>query len=200
MKAVIICGGNTGAYILKYIQKDDFVICADSGFDSAQKYGIKPDIVIGDMDSVKGAVENENVMIYPAKKDFTDGELAVKYATEKGYKKIVMLGMTGSRMDHTLTNLLLLKQLEGTDACIADEHNEIYMVNSCISLSGKKGDLISIIPFESDVRVTASGLEYPLEGDILKAGESRGVSNVMTGEICTVSTENGTVFVIRSRD
>ena len=200
MRAVIICGGNAGEYIKKNIQADDFIICADSGFDNAKRYGIAPNIVIGDMDSVKCSIDGENVEIYPTRKDYTDSELAIMYAKDRGYKEIIMLGMTGSRMDHTLTNLLLLKQLDGCNACIVDLNNEIYLVNSQISLKGKKGDLVSIIPFEKDVKITVKGLEYPLSGDVLKAGSSRGVSNVMTGENCTVSAEDGPVFVIRSRD
>lgn len=201
MRAIIICGGNVGEYIGDYLKDGDFVICADSGFDSAKKYGIKPDIIIGDMDSVKSKIESENTRIYPTRKDFTDSELAVFYAKEHGFDSVLMFGMTGTRMDHTMTNISLLKHFYGLDACIIDSNNEIYAVDSEISIKGKKGDVISILPFDENTgEVTSCGLEYPLCGEALKFGEGRGVSNVMTENECRVSVNNGAVLVIRSRD
>ena len=201
MKAVIICGGDTGSYMTDYIDDGDFIICADSGYDSAKKYGIAPDIIIGDMDSVKSRLDGENIRVYPTRKDFTDSELAVGYAKEHGFKTIVMFGMTGSRMDHTLANLYLLKQLIGFNARIINRNNEICLADAEITLNGKKGDIVSLIPFDGDVcGIDTSGLDYPLKNGTIKSGTSLGVSNVMTGEECKISIKKGTTFVIRSKD
>lgn len=199
MRGVIICGGNVGEYIKDYILPDDFVICADSGYDRAKEFGITPSIVLGDMDSTKYGDIPEEKIIYPVRKDFTDSELAVNFAVEKGFSKILLFGMTGTRMDHTLANISLLSRLK--NAVIIDNNNEIYYLDGEISLKGKKGDIISIIPFMGDVLgVTTQGLDYPLENSAVKYGTSLGVSNVMVEDTCHIKIEKGAAFIIRSKD
>ena len=81
-----------------------------------------------------------------------------------------------------------------------DAHNEIYC-SADITLDGKKGDIVSIIPVGGNADgVTTEGLEYPLCGETLEFGKGRGVSNVMTGERCRITVENGTALIIKSRD
>lgn len=201
MRAIIICGGNVGEYIKDYVKDTDFVICADSGYDHAEKYGIQPDIIIGDMDSVKSSCIHKNKIVYPSRKDFTDSELVVQYAMEHGYDEVLLFGMIGTRMDHTLANVSLLKQMKGIKVVIIDANNEIYYTEDEFTLSGKQGDTISIIPFEGDINdITTEGLEYPLKNQSIKSGTSLGVSNVMTGNKCAVKIGSGKAFIIRSRD
>lgn len=199
MRAAIICGGDVGEYIKRYIREDDFVICADSGLDRARKFGIIPDVVLGDMDSVRSDDIPEDSIIYPCRKDFTDSELAVGYALEKGFKNAVLFGMVGCRADHSLANLTLLPRFDS--ACIINSHNEIYFLKNKIELAGKPGDIVSVIPYPTDaVGISNSGLEYPLCDDVISVGSTRGISNVMTGNKCEITLKSGSAFVIRSRD
>lgn len=199
MRGIIICGGNVGEYIKKYVTADDFVICADSGYDRAVKFGIKPDVVIGDMDSTEYKDFPAEKLVYPERKDFTDSELAVSFAKEKGFREVLMFGMVGTRMDHTLTNISLLSQIE--NSVIIDANNEIYLARGEFSLKGKPGDTVSVIPFGGDISgVTYKGLDYPLENAELKFGTGLGVSNVMTENSCQIKIEKGTALIIRSKD
>lgn len=201
MRAVIICGGNAGKYMKDYIRKDDFVICADSGYDRAAEFGIEPNIIVGDMDSIKTPTEDKNRIVYPTHKDYTDSELTVFYAKEHGFSEIIMFGMIGTRMDHTMANISLLKQLGRLDAVIIDEHNEIRYTESEITIDGNPGDIVSVIPFEGDCcGVSTYGLEYVLKDGTIKSGTSLGVSNVMTGKQCRISIKCGKAFIIRSKD
>lgn len=199
MRAVIICGGDVGAYINNYIKADDFVICADSGYDNALEFGITPNVVMGDMDSTKRKDYPDDAIIFPIRKDATDSELAVNYALEHGYKSALLFGMVGTRLDHSLANITLLNRFD--EGCIINENNEIYFVRNSITLFGKAGDIISIIPYPADISgVTTTGLDYPLFDGEIKAGTSQGVSNEMIGDECTITILKGTAFVIRSRD
>lgn len=199
MRAVIICGGDVGGYIKDYVKKGDLVICADSGYDRAKKYGIIPDVVLGDMDSVAGGDYPVDAIVYPTRKDFTDSELAVMYAIDHGYKSALLFGMIGTRMDHSLANLTLLQRFE--EGAIINANNEIYFVRNSITLAGKPGDTISIIPYPGDAGgVTTKGLDYPLFKGKIPAGTTLGISNVMTENECTITLEEGTAFVIRSAD
>lgn len=197
MRAVIIGNGTVLDYelIRSMIKEDDFVICADGGYNHAKKTGIVPDLVIGDFDS---SVKPENDIakfVYPVRKDFTDGELCVKYACEHGFEEIVMLGMTGNRMDHTLTDMLLLAQCK--KGCIIDDNNEIYLLRDKFVIENKKGMTLSIIPVNGDLcGLYARGLEYPLNGDTLYFGESRGNSNIITEDYCEITARSGMGFII----
>jgi thiamine pyrophosphokinase len=67
-----------------------------------------------------------------------------------------------------------------------------------VTFVGDPGDVVTILPLHGDaVGVRTEGLEYPLRGEMLRAGTTRGVSNVLLGREATVSIEEGTVLVVR---
>ncbi len=200
MRAVVIGNGsiNDYGYIKSKIRADDFIICADGGCNHAVKLGVKPDVIIGDFDSAVGYESAENVIRYPTRKDYTDGELAVEYALGRGCDGVVLLAMTGDRADHTVTDILLLAKCE--NGVLIDDNNEIYMLKTKVEIEGRKGDTVSIVPVNGDLEgVVTEGLEYPLRGETLYFGKSRGVSNVMTADRCAVTAENGIALVIKVR-
>lgn len=197
MRAVIIGNGTVSDYakIRSVIREDDFIICADGGYNHAKKAGIKPDLIMGDFDSAVTVESDAEKLVYPVRKDFTDGELCVKYAAEHGFDEVIMLGMTGTRIDHALTNMLLLTQCG--NACIIDDNNEIYLLRDRLYVCGKKGMTLSIIPINGDLcGLNAEGLEYPLKDDTLHFGGSRGNSNIITENSCEITAKSGMGFVI----
>jgi len=201
MKAILIAGGNVSDYDKLYINENDYVICADSGYDRAKKLGIIPDVVIGDMDSVKSTEIKSEKIVYPTRKDYTDSELIMEYAKNNGFDELILLGFIGTRMDHTITNLSLLLNYSESDAVIINENNEIRLARDKNIIKGKKGDIVSIIPFGGDLRgIFTHNLEYTLKNENLYLGFGRGVSNVMTSDECTITIESGKGLIIKSRD
>lgn len=203
MKAILIANGNMPD--IKNVQKvfgSGFkVICADGGYDTALRLGLVPDIVIGDMDSVIDRDIKAEQIVYPARKDYTDSELVMEYARDSGYTDVVLIGFTGTRLDHTLTNISLLLEYPELNAVIIDDNNEIRLLRSDNIIKGKKGDIVSVVPFgENLLGVETEGLEYPLNKENLYFGKGRGVSNVMTGNQCRVKIEAGAGLLIKSRD
>ena len=197
MRAVIIGNGSIEdhEYIRSLIHEDDTVICADGGLRHAAAMGLRADVAIGDFDS---SDKDDCVKTYefPVRKDYTDGELAVDYAIEHGFDSILLLGMTGSRVDHMLTNIFLL--FKADNITMADEHNELYAVRGGgrLVLSGKKGKTLSIIPAGGDLcGIVTEGLEYPLHDETLFFGHSRGNSNVIIDDMCSISAESGMAVV-----
>lgn len=204
MRAVIFAGGSISdyGYTAGLLRDDDLIIAADSGYDHLKKMGIVPDIMIGDMDSVKSRPNGTQIIRLNVMKDETDTEAAARTAAARGADELLILGGIGSRADHSAANVLLLKRLADmrVSACIVNENNEIYYLEGRLTLPGKKGDLISILPLCELEGVVTSGLFYALDGDTLHFGSSRGISNVMTDDSCTVSAEAGCALVIKSRD
>ena len=191
MRAVIIGNGDIKdySYIQSRLNDDDFVICADGGSKHLKGLNIAADIAIGDFDSSE---KNDNVKtyIYPKHKDFTDGELAVDYALDCGYNEILLIAMTGSRLDHTFTNIFQL--MKGEKISLIDDTNEIHLIKNTLTITNAKGKTISIIPIFGDLTgISATGVFYPLSCDTLRFGTGRGNSNVITDDVCTIDVESG---------
>ncbi len=209
-RAVIFYNGDLSNLInaKKYIKKTDYVICADGGAKYASKLGIKPNVIIGDFDSLskkdqKKFEKNRIPFIhYKTEKDETDSELSIKHAIEMGYKTILLFGIFGTRLDHMLTNIFALDYFSNIHAevIIIEGNQEIQLIKNKIKLTGKKGDLVSLIPFKRDAKkVTTRNLKYPLKNEDLLFGYSRGISNVFIKDTSEISLKDGSLLVIHTR-
>lgn len=197
MRAVIIGNGTITDYdyIKSIISDNDFIICADGGINHAEKMGLNVDILIGDFDSSSDKTTAARTIQYPTRKDFTDGELCVEYAIDNGYDKILLIGMTGTRLDHTINNILLL--LRCRNSCLINEHNTIYPIKDSLYIDNQKGNTLSIIPLFSDLEgIVTEGLEYPLNDETLYFGQARGNSNVIISDACKITVKKGMGIVI----
>jgi len=208
-RAIIFYNGNLSDFrnAKQYIKKTDYIICADGGAKHALELSIKPDIIIGDFDSLskqeqkKFSEEQIAYVKYKTEKDETDSELALQYALDKGFKTIFLFGILGSRIDHMLTNIFALDYLLSVKAAVTiiEGNQEIRLIRNKIKLQGKKGDLVSIIPFKSDAKkVTTKNLKYPLKNADLKFGYSRGISNVLEKDTAEISLASGSLLVIHT--
>ncbi len=213
MTAVLICGGTLQATFLKEIlcqHQDAVVYAVDGGLAVADEAGVLPDYLVGDFDTAAEALvaryEGKCITIrHKPEKDATDTELAIEDALERGAESIVLLGATGSRMDHTLANVhMLYKILQcGKRAWIVNENNRISMHRNSFSLKKDElfGTYVSFLPFFGDVTgVTLKGVKYPLDGATLTAGTSLGVSNEAVKENIEVSFLTGYLLMIEARD
>ncbi|MCL2224347.1 MAG: thiamine diphosphokinase [Defluviitaleaceae bacterium] len=204
MRAVIISGGKITnyEYIKTHIQNGDTIICADSGYNHAVKMGIKPDIVVGDFDSIGKIPTDVECLRYPPRKDLTDTEIALEHAREKGFTEFIILGATGGRIDHSLTNILLLKSTlpRNEKAILIDEHNKIFITDSRLKLHEPCGSIVSLIPLTHCTGVTTKNLEYPLHNAEMFVGKGLGVSNITTADSAEVSVTEGVLLVIVARD
>lgn len=183
------------------------VVAVDGGLNHLHKLGVKPDVIIGDFDSVDKDLLDlyKNIKRYslPTRKDQTDSEIAVDYAIDMKPDEVVLLGMTGHRLDHMITNIHLLKRFWNHDilAYVLDFYNKVYYCNGDMDLEGKIGDLLSIVPISCKVtKIKTFGLEYPLNDETLYIHESRGVSNVFSNTKVRIETGSGEFFIILSKD
>lgn len=211
MTGIVVCGGSIMDYenIGKYFEKADLIICADGGASHLGKLGILPDILIGDFDSIGERDFNSildagaEVVRFPVEKDATDTQLAVQLAIDRGCDEVILLGAIGTRLDHTMANVFLLKILleAGIKGIIADEHNEIEMINRNIKLTRVKNVKISLVPVGGKVTgVTTEGLYYPLRNATLEFGTTWGVSNEFAEDTASVTIKDGLLLVIKARD
>jgi thiamine pyrophosphokinase len=210
MRAVIIANGIAPdeATVRRWLNSATQLICADGGARTALSLGLRPDVVVGDLDSLDEVQRVQLVamgcrmVIYPVDKDWTDLELALKLAVEEGATDIVILGALGGRLDQELANilLLLLPELKNVSARIVDERQEMFVAHGEVTIAGQSGDIVSLIPLGGDVvGIITEGLMYPLQDEPLLTGPARGISNMMIGQVARVTLRSGALLVIHAR-
>lgn len=189
----------------RIIKKNDIIIAVDGGYDHIGKLLLKPDYLIGDMDSIKNLPRNDHsikIIKYPKEKDKTDTEIAIEFAVKNKASEILLFGMTSrSRMDHSLNNIFLLENLANRGI------NNILFVNSFTRLSAvkgntiihkKNGELVSLIPLSKKVEgITTTGLKYRLENDSLLRDKARGISNIIISKEAEIRFNKGMLLVIQ---
>jgi len=208
-RAVIFANGLLGSpeTALRAILPDDILIAADGGARHCRRLGLTPHFIVGDFDSLEPgelqAFQDTGVVIFqhPARKDFTDLELALRHARSLGVAEILILGGLGARWDQTLANLLLpaSQALCCARITLVDGAQEIHLLRGGeqLELQGDPGDIVSLIPLKGDaVGVATGGLEYPLAGETLFFGSTRGVSNVLLAEPAWVSLQGGLLLCV----
>ena len=182
------------------------IICCDGGARHLQYLGIKPDIIIGDMDSIDPALlasystSGINIIKYPANKDFTDTELALDYALSLKPEKIFIWGALGGRIDHTLANVFLLGKgpEKGIRTYLIDEYGEAFVLDKETAFINETGKTVSLLALSPEVTgITLTGFLYPLQEGTLLMGESRGISNIITNARASISVRQGKLLVIR---
>ena len=182
------------------------VIAADSGVDQALALGLHVDRAIGDFDSVtadalatvtaRGAIVDR----HPVAKDATDLALALDAALALEPTRIVVLGGHGGRLDHLLANALLLAGPAYAATSIVAQMGaaRVTVVRGRVELTGPVGDVVSLLPAHGvAIGVTTTGLLYPLAGEDLPAGSTRGVSNELTAPTATVEVRNGVLLAVQ---
>ncbi|MCZ7588811.1 MAG: thiamine diphosphokinase [Gaiella sp.] len=182
------------------------VVAADGGLDRAAALGLAVDVVVGDLDSVSpealGRAEagGTRVVRHPAAKDATDLELALDEAVALGARSVLVVASAEGRLDHLLALLALLTadRYAGmqVDALVGDA--AVHVVRSERTLRGTPGELLTLLPLGGEAAgVRTSGLEYPLAGETLAPGSTRGVSNVFTAPTARVTVASGVLLAIR---
>lgn len=211
MNALIVSGGNAPSEKLlkKYLSLCDFVIGADKGNECLIKYDIKPDLSLGDFDSIDKDVLSiietcgSKLLKFPPEKDYTDTEIAVMEALKRGAEKIYLLGGTGTRVDHTLGNigLILTTKKKGAQLIMVDDNNEFYLAQSNMEIKGRYGNNISFHALSDTVRnFKIQGAKYNLDGYDMNLLDPRAICNEFVDTPIKISFDSGELLIIHSND
>jgi thiamine pyrophosphokinase len=212
LRAVIFANGQLSDLVAAHaaLQPGDLLIAADGGALHCRRLGLTPSVVIGDFDSLTDddlqvlELAGARLLRYPERKDFTDLELALRYAVGQDADEILVLGGLGRRWDQTLANLLLpaAAGLEAVRIRLLDGPQEIMLIRSgeTLALPGDAGDIVSLLPLGGEAAgVVTIGLEYPLQAETLAFGSSRGISNVISAAPASVTLGQGLLLCVLIR-
>ena len=215
---IIVSGGNIQRdFALDFLKKNKTekvdLIAADRGVEFFKGTDWQPEVAVGDFDSLsaegalylQGLRETEVMRLKPEKDD-SDTQSAVNQMIRKGAKDILILGATGTRLDHVLANMGLLSmgKEQGVRIAIADQWNYITLAESGTILHREEqfGKYVSFFTVGGDVTgLTLRGFKYPLNGYHLTVEDSGlTVSNEISEETAEILYESGQLLMIMSRD
>ena len=186
----------------------DYVICADGGTRHALALSRKPDLIIGDMDSVQKShwqkLEKSGISIemFSRDKNETDLELALSRAVELDPIEIIIVAALGGRLDQTLANVALLASTRHPSPIIRldDGLEEIFLCRDQAQVHGRCGDIVSLIPWQGEVTgIQTMGLRWILDNETLYPDKTRGISNEMTGDTASISIRSGSLLIVHRR-
>lgn len=210
MKILIVTNGEI--YNLGYLRgiapRYNYIICVDGAARYLHEIYCIPDLMVGDMDSVNDKdlewIRKHNIPVkeYDVKKDYTDTEIAIDAAINLKAEKITVLGGIGNRIDHSVSNIFLLKKIadSGILGEIIDEHFEIQYLDKNSELHWQIGETVSFIPLNEDPGIISlEGFEYPLVDKSVSQGTSLCVSNVVKKSIQKVKIKDATLLAIRNK-
>jgi thiamine pyrophosphokinase len=205
--AVVFLGGayEDVAYYRAWARSADHVVAADGGAAFLTAQGIRPDVVVGDFDSLTAAdverLADDGVAIvrYPTHKDATDGELAVEEALRRGAGEVVLVGALGA-LDHTLGHLAILRRLgaRGVVSRLAAPRLTVavFAASEGASLDAVPRTRVSLVPLDGDAVVTLEGLDYPLTHGLLPGDACLGLGNAVQSATATIAVHKGVVAVL----
>lgn len=168
MRAVIFVWAELSSLPVE-IKEDDFVICADVGLKTAERFGVRPSLVIGDFDSYPdGRLFDGEKIVLPVEKDDTDAHYAVRYALDRGCDEIVIVGgIGGEREDHTFANIATLRYIYSRGAkgyIITDRARIDYLESGALTLPAEEKSVnVTVFPLTEKAVVSERGLKYSVE-------------------------------------
>ena len=200
-KCIILCAGGFDG-LLEAPEEGDYIIAADGGYRHARNFGIAPDCILGDFDSL-GFVP-EGAKVFPVEKDDTDAMLAVRHGLSLGYQEFHIYGsLDGDRLDHTVANLqtlLFLAERDARGSLIGNTQIATVVKDNFLFLPEFCKGIISVFAVGGEAKgVTIEGLQYEVENATLSPTFPLGVSNHCIGKPAQISVESGTLLVIYER-
>ncbi len=210
MRAVIFANGMLERPDLatRLLHPGDYLISADGGLRHLRALGVTPRLLVGDLDSISPQDEQwlrerpVEVRRFPVDKDFTDLELALQAALQKGCEAILVVAALGGRLDQALANIALLSlpALRGVDVSLDDGVTEVRLIEHSLTIHGTPGDTVSLLPLGDAAQgVVTHDLKYPLKAETLTIGQTRGISNVMLKDSAAVDVAAGRLLCVHLR-
>ena len=204
MRRCVIFGGATilnYERVKKYLKKDDFIVCCDSGLNHLKSLQLQPDLIVGDFDSHENPHSDTETIVLPCEKDDTDTVFAVKETLKRGFREFLFLGVIGNRFDHSLGNVSILEFLTNRKAhgVIVDNYSEMELVADREVFVDSSYSYFSLLNISGTAReITVQNAKYPLTDGEITCDYQYGISNeVLPGRTASVSVGEGKLLLVK---
>lgn len=201
-QCLIITGGEFAPFAPPV--EGEYVIACDRGYEHARRAGIRPDLVVGDLDSCRVELESGvPLRRLPVEKDDTDTMSALRLALSEGFRDIRLVCALGGRLDHLLANLqsLAFAAARGASVRIESSDTEIRTLrNGSLRLPRREGYSLSVFAVDGICRgLCIRGTKYTLEDAELRPDFPLGASNEWSAEEAEITLREGTLLIVESR-
>lgn len=180
--------------LAQWAREAEVILAADGGADRLMACGIRPDLTVGDFDSLTSPDPGDR--LYLPEQDRTDCDKLLATAHERGYQELTMIGCEGDLPDHELATLCSIAE-SGLQARIVYRTGLGYVIGPGVvrELSSTAGHRVSLLPLTPMSGVDLNGVEWPLEGATLQTPGLRSISNRATGDRVGVRIGSGYGFL-----
>lgn len=183
------------------------VIAVDGGLAFLQRCGRRPDVWLTDLDSTprikKGFIHRTEMLLFPRRKDKTDGELALDYCRRRQVAAVTVFGWydRAYETDHLLGNLLLCRGRAVSGGTIRirflDSRQEIIPLrDETLTIRGRRGCRLSVVPLAGAVRLTARGVDYPARNLPIRIGQTIGLRNRIVADRAAITVAGAALAII----
>ena len=192
--------------INKLLNKSSFLISADGASNKLEILSITPDLIIGDLDSIKPVTlsnykEKSVDILHIIDQETTDFEKCLIYCNENNLKDIIVFGATDMRPDHSLNNFSILKRYyHSLNIKLIDNFFETFFIRDKIEFECQENEIVSILALSIAEGVTTKGLMYPLNNERLEFGVREGTLNRSVSKIVSISFESGDLLLIKNHN
>lgn len=204
---VVAAGEAPDPRLRAHLPPAGLVVAADSGIALTRALGLRADLLVGDLDSAEPAdvaaaeAEGTRIEAHPAEKDQIDLELALDAVCDLGAGRVVVVAGAGGRLDMALANVAVLTRPRYAamriEAWTGRAWLAVVRAPRPLAVRGRPGETVSLLPAGGSATVTTDGLRYPLHGEALLPGSSRGISNELLGTDASVQVSDGVLLVVR---
>jgi thiamine pyrophosphokinase len=203
--ALLICNGEQAPAdrLRELAARAAYIVCADGGANVARALGILPAVILGDFDSMTRETRRHFEalgvkFLLLSRQDDTDFEKALLHLRESAHHTVVISGITGGLLDHTLGNMsILLRYSRNFRFILLDPHYRMDIITESGTFRCRRGDRISVVPLDAASGVGYKGLKYPLPSGELAPGLAEGTCNEALGDEFSIDLRQGTLIVFR---
>lgn len=116
VEAIVLGAGDFPCHPLavKMLENAPYLVCCDGAANALLHNGKQPDLIVGDGDSLLPEYKEQfaDIIYSDSDQETNDQTKAVDLLVRKGFRRILILGATGRREDHTLGNICLLAEYQ----------------------------------------------------------------------------------------
>ncbi len=192
--------------VVAMIPADARVIAADGGTDHALAAGLRPEVVIGDLDSITAAGlawahTHAEVIAHPPEKDLTDTELALRFVADRHPRRVILLSGGGDRLDHTMAAFGALGAPELTgipelECWWGGQYAIVLHGPARIRRAVTPGSRLSLLALQGACSgVTVAGTQWALTNAELSALSGHGLSNLAVSAQIQISLSAGVLTI-----
>jgi thiamine pyrophosphokinase len=190
-------------FYVDLVASADSVVAVDGGITACRWADRPPDLLVGDFDSASpddvdwakragAALER-----LPVRKDATDLQVGLKRSASFSGSRRVATGVLGGRLDHELASIAALFDVVHAPWVVLEPALNAWPLlgPATLTLEGE-GATVSLLAWSAEVSVSARGVAYPLDREVLSRCEPRGVSNIIQAEQASLTVHSGMLLVL----